>query len=92
MASAINDKEKTPSEDDHQDPKLKEGQIAAGSRTRQPTFVGSINTGHAFSHDMQGPIPPIPDLSSYPAADEALRVIDEFCDKYRVLRREVEIL
>jgi hypothetical protein len=41
---------------------------------------------------MQGPIPPIPDLSSYPASEEALRVTDEFCDKYRVLRMEVEIL
>jgi hypothetical protein len=41
---------------------------------------------------MQGPIPPIPDLSSFPAAEEALRVTDEFCDKYRVLKREVEIL
>jgi hypothetical protein len=70
----------------------KEGQIAAGSRTREPTFVGSINTGHAFSHNMQGPIPPVPDLSSCPAAEEALRVTDEFCEKYRVLRMEVEIL
>jgi hypothetical protein len=41
---------------------------------------------------MQGPIPPVPDLSSYPAAEEVLRVIDEFCDKYQVLRMEVEIL
>jgi hypothetical protein len=41
---------------------------------------------------MQGPIPPIPDLSSFPAAEEALRVTDELCDKYRVLKREVEIL
>jgi hypothetical protein len=92
MASANNDKEKTPSEDDHQDPKLKEGQMAIGSRAREPTFVGSINTGRAFSHIMQGPIPPNPDLSSFPAAEEALRVTDEFCDKYRVLKREVEIL
>jgi hypothetical protein len=92
MAFANNDKEKTPLEDDHQDPKLKEGQMAAGSRAREPTFVGSINTGCAFSHNMQGPIPAIPDLSSFPAAEEALRVTNEFCDKYRVLKREVEIL
>jgi hypothetical protein len=45
-----------------------------------------------FSHNMRGPIPPIPDLSSFPAAEEALRVTDELCDKYRVLKREVEIL
>jgi hypothetical protein len=60
--------------------------------TREPTFVGSINTGLAFSHNMKGPIPPVLDLSSFPAAGEALWVTDEFCDKYRVLRREVEIL
>jgi hypothetical protein len=70
----------------------KEGQIAAGSRTREPTFVGSINTRRDFSHNMQGPIPPVLDLSSCPAAEEALCVTDEFCDKYRVLRMEVEIL
>jgi hypothetical protein len=82
MASANNNKGKKPLEDDHQDPKLKEGQIAAGSRTREPTFVGSINTGRAFSHNMQGPIPPVLDLSSFPAGEEALRVTDEFYDKY----------
>jgi hypothetical protein len=92
MASANNDKGKKPLEDDHQNPKLKEGQITAGSRTREPTFVGSINTGHAFSHNTQGPIPQVPDLSSFPAVEEALWVTDEFCDKYRVLKKEVEIL
>jgi hypothetical protein len=70
----------------------KEGQVAVGSRTREPTFVGSINTGRAFSHNMQGPIPPVPDLSSCPTAEEALQVTDDFCNKYRVLRMEVEIL
>ena len=92
MASSSGDKEKTPPEDDHQNPKLKEGQITAGSRTREPTFVGSINTGRAFSHNLQGPIPPVLDLSSYPASVEALRVTNEFCDKYRALWMEVEIL
>ena len=70
----------------------KEGQIAAGSRARKPTLVGSINTGRAFSHNMQGPIPPVLDLSSFPVAEEAIRVTDELCDKYRALRKEVEIL
>jgi hypothetical protein len=92
MASANNDKGKKPLEEDHQDPKLKEGHMAGGSRAREPTFVGTINAGRAFSHNMQGPIPPVPDLSSFPATEEALRVTDEFCDKYRVLKREVEIL
>jgi hypothetical protein len=66
--------------------------MVGGSRARDPTFVGSINTGRAFSHNMQGPIAPIPDLSSFPAAEEALRVTEEFCNKYRVLKKEVEIL
>jgi hypothetical protein len=92
MASASNDKGKTPPEDDHQGLKLKEGPMAGGSWAREPTFVGTINTGHAFSHNIQGPIPPILDLSSFPKAEEALWVTDEFCDKYRVLKREVEIL
>ena len=92
MASSSGDKEKTPLEDDHQDPELKGRQIAAGSRTREPTLVGSINTGRVFSHNLQGPIQPALDLSSYPASVEALRVTNEFCDKYRALRMEVEIL
>jgi hypothetical protein len=92
MAPASNDKEKTPPEDDRQDSKLKEGQMARGSRARDPTFVGSINAGCAFSHNMQGPIPPVLDLSSFPTAEETLWVTDEFCAKYRVLKREVEIL
>lgn len=69
-----------------------EGQLAAGSRARKPTLVGSINAGRAFSHNMQGPIPPVLDLSSFPAVEEAIRVTNEFCDKYRALRKEVEIL
>jgi hypothetical protein len=75
MASASNDKGKKPLEEDHHDPKLKEGMMTGGSRAREPIFEGSINAGRAFSHNMQGPIPPIPDLSSFPAAEEAL------CDK-----------
>jgi hypothetical protein len=92
MTSASNDKGKKPLEEDLQDPKLKEGQMAGGSWAREPTFVGAINTGRAFSHNMQGTIPPIPDLSSFPAVEETLRVTDEFCAKYRVLKKEVEIL
>jgi hypothetical protein len=92
MASASSDKEKTLSEDDRQDPRFKEGHTAAGSRAREPTFVGSINTRRAFSYNMQGPIPPIPDLNSFPTAEETLRVTNELCDKYRVLKKEVEIL
>jgi hypothetical protein len=52
MASSSDDKGKRPREDDHQDHKLKEEQEAGRSRTRNPTFVGSMNDGHAFSHNM----------------------------------------
>jgi hypothetical protein len=41
---------------------------------------------------MQGPTLPVINLSFFPAAEEALRVTDEFCAQYRVLKREVEIL
>ncbi|KAK1667351.1 hypothetical protein QYE76_055510 [Lolium multiflorum] len=36
--------------------------------------------------------PPALDLDSFPCVEEAIRVADEFCDQYRALRREVEIL
>ena len=65
---------------------------AAGLKGSKPTYVGSVNTRRAFSHNLQGAIPPVPDFSSFPAVTEALRVTDEFCDQYRVLKMEVEIL
>ena len=69
-----------------------EGQSAAGSRKRKSILVGAINTRRAFSHNMQGPIPPALDLDPFPAVEEAIRVTDEFCDNYRALINEVEIL
>jgi hypothetical protein len=54
--------------------------------------VGSVNLQRAFSHNMQGAVPSVPDLSAFPAATEAIRVTDQFCEQYRVLRAEVEIL
>jgi hypothetical protein len=39
MASSSNDKGKKPLEEDHQDPNLKEGQMAGGSREGDATFV-----------------------------------------------------
>jgi hypothetical protein len=43
MASSSNDKGKKPLEEDHQDPKLKEGQMTGGSSGKEPTFVGSMD-------------------------------------------------
>jgi hypothetical protein len=54
MASSSDDKGKKPLEEDHQDPKLKEGRMTRGSSARDPTFLGSMNAGRAFSHNMQG--------------------------------------
>ena len=71
---------------------IKEEHTAARAKTRKSTLIGSINYGRAFSHNMQGPIPPVLDLTSFPAVEEVLRVTDEFCDQYRVLWMEVEIL
>jgi hypothetical protein len=92
MASSSGDKGKKPLEEDHQDPKLKEGQMTRGSSARDPTFVRSMNAGRAFSHNIQGPPLPVLDLSFFPAAEETLGVTDEFCAMLRVLKREVEIL
>ncbi|KAK1645532.1 hypothetical protein QYE76_063337 [Lolium multiflorum] len=58
----------------------------------RPILVGSVNTGRSFSHNLQGALPPALDLDSFPCVEEAIRVADEFCDQYRALKREVEIL
>jgi hypothetical protein len=92
MASSSNDKERMPSEDDHQDLKLKEEQVARGSRARDPTFVGSMNVGRAFSHKVQGPTLSVLDLNFLPVIKEGLMVTDELCAQYRVLEREIQIL
>ncbi|KAK1607705.1 hypothetical protein QYE76_031378 [Lolium multiflorum] len=41
---------------------------------------------------IKGALPPALDLDSFPCVEEAIRVADEFCDQYRALKREVEIL
>ncbi|KAK1681039.1 hypothetical protein QYE76_041887 [Lolium multiflorum] len=41
---------------------------------------------------IKGALPPALDLDSFPCVEEAIWVADEFCDQYRALRREVEIL
>ncbi|KAK1684037.1 hypothetical protein QYE76_044885 [Lolium multiflorum] len=41
---------------------------------------------------IKGLLPPALSLDSFPCVEEAIRVTDEFCDQYRALRREVEIL
>jgi hypothetical protein len=92
MAPSSNDKGKKPMEEDHKDLKLKEEQVAGGSRARDPTFVGSMNTGRAFSHNMQGPTLPVLDINFMPVIKEGMLVTDELCAQYRVLEREIEIL
>jgi hypothetical protein len=89
MASSSDDKGKKPMEEDHQDLKLKEEQVAGGSRARDPTFVGSMNARLAFSHNMEGPTLPVLDLNFLPIIKEGLLVTDELCAQYRVLEREI---
>jgi hypothetical protein len=89
MASSSNDKGKRHREED---PKLKEEQEIAKSRARNSTFVGSMNAGHAFSHDMRGPTFPVLDLNFMPIIKEGMLVTDERCAQYRVLEREIQIL
>jgi hypothetical protein len=92
MAPSSDDKGKRPREEDHQDPKLKEEHEAGGSRARNSTFVGSMNAGRAFSHNMQGPTFPVLDLNFVPIIKEGMMVTDELCAQYRVLEREIQIL
>ena len=98
-----NNKGKELSEEDIQNPELKREfkeevkGMSSTKRKRQtvgskPILVGSVNTGRSFSLNLQGPLPPALSHNSFPCAEEALRVTDEFCDQYRALRREVEIL
>jgi hypothetical protein len=77
MAPSGDDKGKRPREEDHQDLKLKEEQVARGSRARNPTFVGSMNAGRAFSHNMQGPTLPVLDLNFIPIIKEGMLVTGE---------------
>jgi hypothetical protein len=89
MASSSGDKGKRPREED---PKLKEEQEAGNSRARNSTFVGSMNVGRAFSHDMRGPTFPVLDLNFMPIIKEGMLVTDELSAQYRVLKREIQIL
>jgi hypothetical protein len=89
MASSSGDKGKRPREED---PKLKEEHEARKSRARNSTFVGSMNAGRAFSHDMRGPMFPVLDLNFMPIIKEGMLVTDELCAQYRTLEREIQIL
>ncbi|KAK1652195.1 hypothetical protein QYE76_070000 [Lolium multiflorum] len=76
-----NNKDKEPLEEDIQDSELEE------------EVKEEVKEMSSMKRERQaGPLPPAPSLNSFPAVEEALRVTDEFCDQYRVLRREVEIL
>jgi hypothetical protein len=85
MAPSSDDKGKRPREEDHQDSKLKEEQEAGGSRARNPIFVGSMNAGRAFSHNMQGPTFSVLELNFMPIIKEGMLITDELCAQYRVL-------
>ena len=86
---ASNNKGKGLSEEEVKRVSSKQEQQAVGSKK---ILVGSVDTRRSFSHNLQGPLPPALSLDSFPVLEEALRVTDEFCDQYRALRREVEIL
>ena len=73
-------------------PRPSAGSATETPRPSNPTFVGSINYQRAFSHNMQGAVPPSLDPLSIPVIAEAHRVIDHVCEQYRALRTKVEIL
>jgi hypothetical protein len=89
MASSSGDKGKRPREED---PKLKEEHEPRKSRARNSTFVGSMNAGRTFSHDMRGPMFPVLDLNFMPIKKEGMLVTDELSAQYRTLEREIQIL
>ena len=86
---ASNNKGKGLSEEEVKRVSSKQEQQAVGSKQ---ILVGSVDTQRSFSHNLQGPLPPALSLDSFPVLEEAVRTTDEFCDQYRALRREVEIL
>ncbi|KAK1632707.1 hypothetical protein QYE76_007022 [Lolium multiflorum] len=86
---ASNNKGKGFSEEEVKEVPSRQEQQAGGSKQ---ILVGSVDTRRSFSHNLQGPLPPALSLDSFPMMEEVLRVTDEFCDQYRALRREVEIL
>jgi hypothetical protein len=92
MAPSSDDKGKKPMEEDHQDRKRKKEPQAGGSMARDPTFVGLMNAGRAFSHNMQGPTLLVLDLNFMPIIEEGMLVNNELCAQYRVLEREIQIL
>jgi hypothetical protein len=59
---------------------------------RNSTFVGSMNAGCAFSHDVRRPTFPVLDLNFMPIIKEGMLVTNELCAQYRVLEREIQIL
>ncbi|KAK1685254.1 hypothetical protein QYE76_046102 [Lolium multiflorum] len=60
-------------------------------RRRRPPADLRADPAYAIDSELW-PLPPALDLDSFPCVEEAIRVADEFCDQYRALRREVEIL
>ncbi|KAK1698327.1 hypothetical protein QYE76_015024 [Lolium multiflorum] len=86
---ASNNKGKGLSEEEVKEVPSRQEQRVGGSKQ---ILVGSVDTRRSFSHDLQGPLSPALSLDSFPMMEEVLRVTDEFCDQYRALRREVEIL
>ncbi|KAK1610630.1 hypothetical protein QYE76_034303 [Lolium multiflorum] len=86
---ASNNKGKGLSEEEVKEVPSRQEQQAGGSKQ---ILVGSVDTRRSFSHNLQGPLSPALSLDSFPMMEEVLRVTDEFCDQYRALRREVEIL
>ncbi|KAK1644711.1 hypothetical protein QYE76_062516 [Lolium multiflorum] len=55
-------------------------------------FFANLFSSMIYRWKIWGALPPALDLDSFPCVEEAIRVADEFCDQYRALKREVEIL
>ncbi|KAK1682940.1 hypothetical protein QYE76_043788 [Lolium multiflorum] len=88
--------EKMPYPRDVKDRKCADNPVADNFSRLENIAYDPVPVNDSFPNEqlavIKGPLPPAPSLNSFPSLEEALRVTDEFCDQYRALRREVEIL
>ncbi|KAK1628968.1 hypothetical protein QYE76_003283, partial [Lolium multiflorum] len=88
--------EKMPYPRDVKDRKGADNPVADNLSRLENITYDPIHVNDSFPNEqlavIKGLLPPALDLDSFPCVEEAIRVADEFCDQYRALRREVEIL
>ncbi|KAK1699288.1 hypothetical protein QYE76_015985 [Lolium multiflorum] len=88
--------EKMPYPRDVKDRKGADNHVADNLSRLENIAYDPVPVNDSFPNEqlaiIKGPLPPALGLDSFPVLEEVLRTTDEFCDQYRALRREVEIL